>query len=431
MNDRNYQEKVTAQGKRFDRMLDAVYNGTPGEREAAAVELYNEYKNIGNGHENAVRAMVTRLVLCNPHKTNAARYAHIRDRKRKHNVIDGVRDATGKVERLYENALDNAVDTSMSDRAIPRFSVRSGPPLTEEERKQGYSWTLSVDVPTFPVDDNRERQMNGTLRLGAFPYRSTNPADNWQAVHDDDLTEIENFLNEKGASRAAFFPADAHRLANVAMHCIREVRATRAKATRDKIFQEVRATRATVLQGIAKLAKEADEVHPFLQLKVLSPMYVRHVRTRGEYRVLGYGKLQSVRPIADMTAMVAYTGTDGKLWVRPLSEFEDGRFETLEGDKLTPIEPVTDEKKLADFLSQRLPSDLTIGDTTYRAGTTLHGIKRILDAGDQKLPLIQQLRILNECLANPWFFTEKVIEPVAARSEFGISKAHRIGRGIL
>jgi len=54
-------------------------------------------------------------------------------------------------------------------------------------------------------------------------------AEPWQAINDADLKAAEQFLmNHTG--KAAFFPIDAQNLANIAMHCIREVRATRAAA---------------------------------------------------------------------------------------------------------------------------------------------------------------------------------------------------------
>lgn len=50
----------------------------------------------------------------------------------------------------------------------------------------------------------------------------------------------------------------------------------------------------------------------------------RH-RKGGLYRVLGQGVLE-----ADRSAVVLYDDLEGTIWVRPLAEFEDGRFEPLE-----------------------------------------------------------------------------------------------------
>lgn len=53
----------------------------------------------------------------------------------------------------------------------------------------------------------------------------------WQAISVDDLSEAEHWINGH-AGKAAFFPADANTLADYAMHCIREVRATRPELIR-------------------------------------------------------------------------------------------------------------------------------------------------------------------------------------------------------
>jgi hypothetical protein len=55
----------------------------------------------------------------------------------------------------------------------------------------------------------------------------------------------------------------------------------------------------------------------------------RH-RVRGtSYTVLGRAVLQTNQPVSDEQELVVYAGPDGRLWVRPVSEFYDGRFEKL------------------------------------------------------------------------------------------------------
>jgi len=57
---------------------------------------------------------------------------------------------------------------------------------------------------------------------------------------------------------------------------------------------------------------------------------VRHKKRGSTYRVLGRGELQSSSPIEEGAMLVVYRcETDGRLWVRPAVEFDDGRFETL------------------------------------------------------------------------------------------------------
>ena len=56
---------------------------------------------------------------------------------------------------------------------------------------------------------------------------------------------------------------------------------------------------------------------------------VRHVKTRGIYEIIGYGKIEK-----DQTPVAIYEQIwEGRIWVRPTEEFEDGRFELMEINK--------------------------------------------------------------------------------------------------
>jgi hypothetical protein len=56
---------------------------------------------------------------------------------------------------------------------------------------------------------------------------------------------------------------------------------------------------------------------------------VRHVKTRGIYEIIGYGKIEK-----DQTPVAIYEQVyEGRVWVRPIEEFEDGRFELAEFNK--------------------------------------------------------------------------------------------------
>jgi hypothetical protein len=47
----------------------------------------------------------------------------------------------------------------------------------------------------------------------------------------------------------------------------------------------------------------------------------QHVKTGGMYEVVALGNMES-----DKTAVVVYRGKSGFVWVRPSTEFNDGRF---------------------------------------------------------------------------------------------------------
>lgn len=52
------------------------------------------------------------------------------------------------------------------------------------------------------------------------------------------------------------------------------------------------------------------------------PWRATHQHSKGgHYRVLGRGVLE-----ADETPMVIYDDKSGKIWIRPVVEFDDGRF---------------------------------------------------------------------------------------------------------
>lgn len=56
-----------------------------------------------------------------------------------------------------------------------------------------------------------------------------------------------------------------------------------------------------------------------------------HKKSGGDYTIVGVANLQSMVAIAEPTQLVVYRAhSDSSLWVRPHSEFFDGRFQELE-----------------------------------------------------------------------------------------------------
>lgn len=61
-----------------------------------------------------------------------------------------------------------------------------------------------------------------------------------------------------------------------------------------------------------------------------APERWRHKRRGTEYVLLGEADLQTEKPLADYAVVAVYRDvSNGRLWVRPVDEFRDGRFEKL------------------------------------------------------------------------------------------------------
>jgi hypothetical protein len=50
-----------------------------------------------------------------------------------------------------------------------------------------------------------------------------------------------------------------------------------------------------------------------------------HIKTGGFYKMLYYACIEKT-----LERVIIYQGVDGNVWVRPVEEFFDGRFESLE-----------------------------------------------------------------------------------------------------
>lgn len=57
---------------------------------------------------------------------------------------------------------------------------------------------------------------------------------------------------------------------------------------------------------------------------------MRHKKRGSVYTVVGQAEVQASNgPLQEGEAVAVYRGDDGKLWVRRVAEFEDGRFENV------------------------------------------------------------------------------------------------------
>lgn len=64
----------------------------------------------------------------------------------------------------------------------------------------------------------------------------------------------------------------------------------------------------------------------------------RHKKRGTTYNILTEGTMQHSNPMVDFTDVVVYQDINsGRVWVRPKSEFYDGRFEKIANRGHTPI----------------------------------------------------------------------------------------------
>jgi hypothetical protein len=81
---------------------------------------------------------------------------------------------------------------------------------------------------------------------------------------------------------------------------------------------------------LGSYTRERAEKHAAVATPAISERRVRHKKRNSTYRVIGSASLQTDKPLSDMQIVVVYQSeTNGHIWVRPVSEFEDGRFEEL------------------------------------------------------------------------------------------------------
>lgn len=59
----------------------------------------------------------------------------------------------------------------------------------------------------------------------------------------------------------------------------------------------------------------------------------KHLKRGSFYHEVATGSVQSSRPIIEGDRLTIYLAEDGTWWLRPVDEFNDGRFEKLKPDR--------------------------------------------------------------------------------------------------
>lgn len=118
-----------------------------------------------------------------------------------------------------------------------------------------------------------------------------------------------------------------------------------------------------------------------LPAALVSGERVHHVKRGSTYRVIGRGAIQTDTPLKDYAEVVVYQGdADGKLWVRPVGEFDDGRFAAIAVDASQTPDPVLSDprvKALVEALRRIREAWPTVRDAEGSGGTISAAIDEI------------------------------------------------------
>ena len=121
----------------------------------------------------------------------------------------------------------------------------------------------------------------------------------------------------------------------------------------------------------------------------------QHVKRGTHYIVVGSARLQASGPLPDEAEVVVYQGNDGKLWVREIGEFLDGRFAHLGTRPPAPEDAGTVERETYRQMHDIATNDLGCAsilealekiDRFRKALTTI--ADGVLDARGNKRPLL-------------------------------------------
>lgn len=127
------------------------------------------------------------------------------------------------------------------------------------------------------------------------------------------------------------------------------------KSVRDEFARVIRALPATQVSG--------ERVH--------------HVKRGSTYRVIGRGAIQTDTPLTDYAEVVVYQcEADGKLWVRPISEFEDGRFAEMPVDASQTPDPDTNDHQYSPSMNPNDAGDCRLCGASMSAHFVTSGAER-------------------------------------------------------
>ena len=93
---------------------------------------------------------------------------------------------------------------------------------------------------------------------------------------------------------------------------------------------------------------------------------IKHIGRQSVYSIAATGRLQTSKPLEDMTELCAYFGEDGQIWYRTPEEINDGRFEILPDNKdpsiqLKAIANINDENEIKfEPGAQTIPGEILV-----------------------------------------------------------------------
>lgn len=110
----------------------------------------------------------------------------------------------------------------------------------------------------------------------------------------------------------------------------------------------------------------------------LQPLW-RHRKRGSYYSGIGIASVQAATPIPEGALVKVYLGEDGDLWVRAVTEFDDGRYEEIERTHPNYIE-ASEKPTISILIRQKVGGHMR---TIARAISFEQWTQRATDGGDQ------------------------------------------------